>query len=147
MPSPKKLPVCRALAKLNYLNLMNMKTTKITYWIVTGLFAAFMTFSAIPDILMVEDAKQFITHLGYPLYFIPFIGWAKLLGSISILIPKFKTVKEWAYAGLFYDLIGATYSNIMVDGLQPGAIFMLLPIGLGVVSYYFNKKLRGQNNH
>lgn len=78
-----------------------MKKRNIAYWVVTALFSAFMIFSAVPDIMMVPDAMKFIGHLGYPDYFIPFIGVAKLLGSIAILIPGFPRIKEWAYAGLF----------------------------------------------
>lgn len=122
-----------------------MKKIKIIYWTTTILFAGFMTFSAIPDILVVEEAKEFMTtHLGYPVYFIPFIGVAKLLGSIAILVPQFKTIKEWAYAGLFYDLIGAVYSGIMTDGFQPG-MFMMVPIfAIAITSYIFNRKYYGQ---
>src|SRR6187549_2578389 len=113
-----------------------MKKTKIIYWIVTGIFAAFMLFSAIPDILLVPDAVMMITGLGFPKYIIPFLGVAKLLGVIAILIPGFKRVKEWAYAGLFFDLIGATYSMIALQGLQLPMTFMILPIGFLFGSYY-----------
>ena len=65
------------------------KNLNLWYWIVTGLFAAFMAFTAIPDIMMSPDAVNMITGLGYPDYFIPFIGVAKLLGAIAILIPNF----------------------------------------------------------
>lgn len=82
------------------------KNLNLWYWIVTGLFAAFMAFTAIPDIMMSPDAVNMITGLGYPDYFIPFIGVAKLLGAIAILIPNFDRVKEWAYAGLFLTSLG-----------------------------------------
>jgi hypothetical protein len=120
-----------------------MKKTKILYWITTILFAGLMAFSAIPDVMMAEDAVKFITHLGYPEYFIFFIGVAKLLGCIAILVPGFPKIREWAYAGLFFDLIGAAYSNIMVDGWQSGMVFMLVFIGLGVASYIYNEKYYG----
>ena len=87
-----------------------MKKTNIIYWIFTGLFGAVMLLTSIPDILMVPDAVAFITKLGYPVYFAPFIGVAKVLGVIAILIPGFPRIKEWAYAGLAFDLIGAVYS-------------------------------------
>jgi hypothetical protein len=117
------------------------KTTTILYWIFTGLFGGFMLFSAIPDIMLVPDAVEFVSDkLGYPLYLLPFIGVAKALGVIAILIPGFPRVKEWAYAGLFFDLVGATYSGIMVEGLQPGMAFMILPFGLLALSYYYYHK-------
>lgn len=119
-----------------------MKSTKIIYWVTTGLFAAFMIFSAIPNIMVNAASKQFLTdHLGYPEYFIPFIGVAKLLGAVGILIPSFKKLKEWAYAGLFFDLIGATYSNIMVDGFNMSMSLMVVIFGVAITSYLFNQKV------
>jgi hypothetical protein len=122
-----------------------MKKTTILYWVFTGLFSAFMLFTAIPDILMSPDAVTFIISLGYPKYLIPFLGVAKVLGSIVILIPGFPRLKEWAYAGLFIDLVGATYSNICVSGADPGLLFMVLPFGLGTLSYiFYHRKLAGK---
>ena len=119
-----------------------MKKTKIIYWIATSLFAFMMLGSAIPDVLSAEVAvKGMHEGLGYPVYFIPFIGIAKVLGVIAILIPGFKRIKEWAYAGLFFDLIGATYS-VYSSGVRDGNLaFMLLPLLLGGLSYiYYHRK-------
>ena len=99
-----------------------------------------MIFTAVPNILLEEEAVQFITHLGYPVYFIVFIGIAKTLGSIAILIPGFPRVKEWAYSGLIFDLVAALYSIIAVEGIQPQMTFMILPFGLGIGSYLFYHK-------
>jgi hypothetical protein len=123
-----------------------MKKINILYWIFTGLFAAFMMFSAIPDILLNPEAVAFITNkLGYPPYFLPFIGVAKALGAIAIVVPGFPRIKEWAYAGLFFDLVGATYSNICVDGFQPGIAFMILPFTFLFLSYsFYHKKESGK---
>ncbi|MEW6469877.1 MAG: DoxX family protein [Bacteroidota bacterium] len=120
-----------------------MKSIPIIYWTTTILFVGFMAFSGVFDILVTEEAVQFITHLGYPVYFIPFLGVAKLLGSIAILIPSFRRIKEWAYAGLFFDLIAAVYSNYMVDGFQPGALFMVPVFGMAIASYIYNRKYFG----
>jgi hypothetical protein len=117
-----------------------MKKTKIFYWIVTGLFSAFMLFTAIPDIVVVPEAVEFMTHLGYPVYIIPFIGVAKLLGAVVILLPRLDRLKEWAYAGLAIDLAGATYSVVSVDGFNPGVLFMLLPFTLLILSYILHHK-------
>jgi hypothetical protein len=121
----------------------SMKTNKILYWTFTGLFGAFMLFSAIPDVLVLPDAAAFITQLGYPVYLVPFLGVAKTLGVIAILVPGFPRLKEWAYAGLFYDLLGATYSALAQGGFQPAILFMLVPFTLEALSYvYFHKKQR-----
>lgn len=119
-----------------------MKNQKFIYWLSTLLFTAFMAFSSIPDIMMVPEAVTFITHLGYPTYFIPFIGVAKLLGCIALLVPQFNKIKEWAYAGLIFDLIGAVYSNIMVDGWNIGMLVMVPVFTIAIVSYIYNEKLK-----
>jgi hypothetical protein len=124
---------------------MKPKTINILYWVFTILFAALMIFSSYGSILVNEDAKKLIhEQLGYPVYFIPFTGWAKLIGSIIILIPGLKTIKEWAYAGLFFDLIAVVYSSIALSGtVDPMLGFMLIWIVPGILSYVFwKRKLR-----
>ena len=120
-----------------------MKKTKIIYWVSTIIFAGIMLFSSVPDILCIPEAVTFMKGLGYPVYFIPFIGWAKFLGVVAILIPGFPRIKEWAYAGLSFDLFGAVYSVIAVAGFDPQMLGMLMFIIPGVVSYiYYHKKLK-----
>ena len=120
-----------------------MKKTKIIYWIFTGLFAALMLFSSIPDILNSPDTVAFMTQLGYPLYFTPFIGVMKILGVIGILIPGYPRLTEWAYAGLVFDLVGAAYSQIGADMPKGGLLFMLFAFILAFGSYiYYHKQLR-----
>ncbi len=120
-----------------------MKKTKTWYWIITGIFAAFMLFTAIPDITMAPEAVTFITALGYPVYFVAFIGYAKVLGVIGILVPSFKRIKEWAYAGLFFDLAGATYSVIAKYGVDPAQLMMVVTIGFLFLSYFLWHKMQG----
>ena len=127
---------------------MKPKTINTLYWVFTVLFAALMLFSSYGSILVNEDAKALIhDYLGYPVYFIPFTGYAKLLGVIAILIPGFKTLKEWAYAGLFFDLIGAFYSAIAAAGkLDPMMLTLLIWVLAGVLSYvYWKKKMKLAN--
>jgi hypothetical protein len=116
-----------------------MKKTNIFYWVFTGLFAFLMLGSSIPDIISSPVAVQGMhNELGYPAFFIPFIGVAKLLGVIAILVPGFPRIKEWAYAGLFFDLIGATYSILAIG--KPDWMFMILPFALAISSYVFYQK-------
>ena len=120
-----------------------MKKRNIAYWVVTGIFGAFMLFSAVPDIMVVPDAVTMVSgRLGYPKYIIPFLGVAKLLGVIAILVPGFPRLKEWAYAGLFFDLAGATYSGIATGGFQVQLLFMILPFAFLFLSYFLWHKKR-----
>ncbi|CAN5476595.1 DoxX family protein [soil metagenome] len=119
-----------------------MKKNNTAYWIITGIFAAYMLFTAIPNVMTDEGSVVMITGLGYPKYFIPFIGVAKVIGSIAILIPSFRRIKEWAYAGLFFDLFSATYSIIAMGQLNWQIIFMILPIIFLFTSYFlWHKKI------
>ena len=119
-----------------------MKKTKIIYWSVTVLFALMMLGSAIPDIMSSDVAvKGMHDGLGYPLYLIPFIGVAKVLGVIAIVVPGFARIKEWAYAGLFFDLAGASFSIYSSGERGANLAFMLVPIVLGALSYiYYRRK-------
>jgi hypothetical protein len=118
-----------------------MKTTKITYWISTILFVAFMIFSSISQLTVAEEAIQLFASLGYPKYLIGFIGVAKLLGCIALLVPGFPRINEWAYAGLCFDLVGAMYSVIFVFGYDHGLLTMIPVFAAGIISYLTFHKL------
>jgi len=120
-----------------------MKKTNIIYWICTILLVILMGMGSIPDILSNPDAVALFDHLGYPAYLLPFIGIAKLLGVIAILIPGFPRIKEWAYAGFFFDLTGAMYSGIAVG--DPPILLMTFLIGYAILFgsyFYYHKRLR-----
>ena len=106
-----------------------IKKIRIAYWIVTGLMAAFMIAGALIDISQSPDAVALIEHLGYPAYFVPFIGVMKILGVTTVLIPRFPKLKEWAYAGLVFDTFGALFSHLST-GDTPGK---WLPALIGLV--------------
>lgn len=118
------------------------KRDTILYWVFTVLFCGFMLTSAIPNILKTQEWVEVFNQLGYPVYMLPFIGVAKLLGIIALLVPGFPRIKEWAYAGFFFDLTGAVFSGLMAGGFDPLMLFMLIPYGLGTLSYIFYHKLR-----
>jgi hypothetical protein len=122
---------------------MSSKTTTILYWIFTIIFAGLMIFSSVGGIGPSQQViDMFHTGLGYPIYFIQFISWAKIIGSIAILIPGLnRSIKEWAYAGLFFDLAGATFSGIaMSPKFDPAILGMLMWIVPGILSYFFWKR-------
>jgi len=120
-----------------------MEKTKILYWTFTDVFAVVMFVFAVPDIVSSEIAIKGFAKMGMPFYLLPFLGIAKTLGVIAILIHGYPRIKEWAYAGLFFDLIGATYcvfstssSGEMVGNL----VFMAILLALGILSYIYYHK-------
>jgi hypothetical protein len=125
---------------------MTTKTNNIVYWISTIVFSALMIFSAAGGLQPSQQSIQIIHDgLGYPIYFIQFISVAKLIGVIVILVPGSGRIKDWAYAGLFFDLAGAVYSGIAASGkFDPLILTMLIWIVPGIVSYYcWRKKIKG----
>lgn len=107
--------------------------------------AAFMTLSAIPDVIKAPEAIEIFRHLGYPDYLLPFIGVAKLLGVVAVLLPRFPRLKEWAYAGLTFDVIGAFYSHISVGDAASFWIFPLVALALILGSYFLYHATAGKN--
>jgi hypothetical protein len=124
-----------------------MKKTKIIYWVVTGLFSLFIISTAIPNIIKDAASIDLISkQLGFPEYMIPFLGVAKLLGAIVLLVPGFPRLKEWAYAGIFFDLAGATWAAIALWGFQPIAIASFTVfIGAEMASYFLYHKVQSQS--
>jgi uncharacterized membrane protein YphA (DoxX/SURF4 family) len=88
-----------------------MNKRLVAYWIVTALTAFVFLSGGVVDILRPGPALQGMTHLGYPPYFMVILGVWKVLGGIAVLVPRWPRVKEWAYAGMFFDLSGATASH------------------------------------
>lgn len=125
-----------------------MKKINILYWSFTILFAGFMIMSGFANAVVTPDSIDLLTkQLGYPEYIIPFLGVMKILGGIAILVPGFPRIKEWAYAGLFFDLLGAAYSAIAAQGFQPGHLFMLVFFAMEALSYfYYHKRLALQQS-
>lgn len=113
-----------------------MKKLNLIYWISTGLFVAFMGMTGVQNVLMTQDSIDLIsTNLGYPQYIIPFLGWAKIFGCIGLVVPIPARLKEWCYAGLFFDFIGAIYSGIAQNSFDPMMLTLLVPVALMGLSY------------
>ena len=106
-----------------------MKTTKILYWVFTILMIALMLSSVIGSFMNNPKSADFAAHLGYPLYIFKFLAVAKALGIIAILVPGNPRLKEWAYAGFTFDLVGAFYSGLTVGD----PIVQWTPVIIGII--------------
>jgi DoxX-like protein len=116
-----------------------MKKTNLIYWVFTALLSALMLLASVPDVLRTDEAIAVFRHLGYPNYLLPFLGIAKIFGVVVILAPKLKRLKEWAYAGLVFDLLGALFSHISVGDPPTVWIFALIGLALAAGSYLLSR--------
>jgi uncharacterized membrane protein YphA (DoxX/SURF4 family) len=92
----------------------NQKIRNIAYWLTTILGPASFVIGGVLNITQNEQVATAMHHLGYPLYFASLLGVWKLLGAIAIVAPRFPRLKEWAYAGFFFDLTAAAVSHASV---------------------------------
>ena len=119
---------------MQILTLLSPKILKISYWVVTVIFALFMLMSGYFNAVQSPDALTLMRQLGYPDYFSTIIGVAKILGAIAILQWKFKTLKEWAYAGFTFDILGAVVSYVFI-GQAIAGLFTLVFLAIMSASY------------
>jgi uncharacterized membrane protein YphA (DoxX/SURF4 family) len=90
-----------------------MKTKEILYWVTTG-FLAFNIFSGgVAELLRLPGNVEGMIFLGYPVYFMLIIGVWKVFGTVALLVPGFPRLKEWAYAGIFFNMTGAAVSHVV----------------------------------
>lgn len=114
----------------------------IGYWIATTLFCLAMTVGGSTNLLRIEAQKEIMTALGYPVYLMTILGIAKLLGVVALLIPKTPLLKEWAYAGFTFNLLGASVSHAFCADPVVDTIVPLVVLGIAVVSYCLRPELR-----
>jgi DoxX-like protein len=112
------------------------KRKLIWYWIITAILSFCIFFGGLAQALQVKDVLQGFKPLGYPAYFISIIGIWKVLGVIAILIPKFKLLKEWAYAGIFFTMTGAVISHIASHDVSAQIIAPVLLAVFTLLSWY-----------
>lgn len=95
----------------------------------------------IADLFQVAAIKESFSHFNFPVYMLPFFGIAKLAGNIAILIRSQKTLNEWAYAGLIFYFVGATYVHIVVgDGFDKIGVTLFILL-VTTTSYVYSKKV------
>ncbi len=115
-----------------------MKPKPIAYWTTTALLSFFLLTGGIGELLRPPDAVKGMALLGYRPYVMTLLGVWKILGFVAILIPRFPRLKEWAYAGIFFDLTGAAISHAASADYGPGAFHIIVPLalaGLAIASW------------
>ena len=112
------------------------RAASIAYWVTTALVVFELAIGGAWDVLRVPKVLGLIEHLGYPPYFLVILGTWKLLGAVALVIPRFPRLKEWAYAGSFFDLTGAVASLFASGVISVSAMaYPILMTGVTVASW------------
>ena len=108
---------------------MTMKIKNTAYWTTTVLVAFFIGVGGATQVAQyLGKPHSVVPVLGYPMYFFAILGFWKVLGAIAILVPRFPRLKEWAYAGIFFDLTGAVASIAAVGVYGAYAFHIFAPL-------------------
>ena len=112
-----------------------MKTKSRSYWIITALVAFFIGSGGLAELARVPGNVEGLVHLGYPPYFATIIGFWKILGAIAILAPRFPRLKEWAYAGIFFNMTGAAATGLFTHSATWHIMVDVVLAALAVASW------------
>jgi uncharacterized membrane protein YphA (DoxX/SURF4 family) len=119
---------------------MNAKT--IAYWVTTALTAFVFLGGGVADVLQPADVVKGMTDLGYPTYVATILGVWKILGGFAVLAPRLPRLKEWAYAGMTFDLIGASASHAAVGDPAAKVATPLIILGIVTASWVLRPESR-----
>jgi hypothetical protein len=119
-----------------------MKGRSIAYWICTVVIALAIGSGGAAQALRMQQNVEGMKALGYPLHFIVELGVWKVLGALTLLAPGLRLVKEWAYAGIFFDLSGAVVTAAANGSAAFHVIAPLVLIGLLVASWALRPESR-----
>lgn len=120
---------------------MSLKTQKVIYWTGALFMSLWFATSGICELTHNPLVWDITVKLGYPPHFIYFLGVAKLLGVAVLLIPnKFLRLKEWVFAGIFFDILFAFFSKIAVISV-PAAADAVVALTVITITYILFRKL------
>jgi hypothetical protein len=113
----------------------------IAYWVTTGLLVFCMT-GGIFELLGLKTTMDGIMRLGYPAYIIPALGLGKVLAIAAILWPGLPRLKEWAYAGIFFNMLGAFVSHVANRDPAWSIVVTLAIAGITLASWALRPRSR-----
>ncbi|XXX78266.1 DoxX family protein [Sorangium sp. So ce134] len=121
---------------------MNDKARTIGYWIATGLLGFAFAAGGLADLAGSPQVLEGMAHLGYPAYFATILGVWKVLGAVALFAPGFPRLKEWAYAGIFFDLTGAAASHAAVGDAAGQVMTPLVLVAIAAASWALRPESR-----
>lgn len=119
-----------------------MKSRKFGYWLATGVLAAMFALGGVTDLAHAPPVVAGMKALGYPAYVATLLGFWKVLGAAALLAPRLPRLKEWAYAGVMFDLTGAAFSHAVVGDPTAKVMVPLALLGVAFASWALRPESR-----
>jgi uncharacterized membrane protein YphA (DoxX/SURF4 family) len=119
-----------------------MNKQLVGYWTSTGLIALAFAAGGAMDLVGSPAVMEGMRALGYPAYLAALLGVWKLLGAMAIVAPGFARLKEWAYAGIFFDLTGAAVSHAAVGDGVDKIVTPVVLLGIMLISWHLRPASR-----
>ena len=117
------------------------KTHLWMFRISTGIITIILLLGSFMELMQLPNAVASFKLIGYPASLLLLIGAFKLLGAIALWAPLPKIINEWAYAGIAFDFMGATFAHFMIDDSFGKIILPFMLLMVLFVSRYFKYKL------
>ena len=115
----------------------------VAYWVTTALVVFELVLGGAWDVLRVPHVREVMERLGYPAYFVVILGVWKLLGAVALVIPRYPRLKEWAYAGVVFNLTGALVSHVASGDIEVGPMaYLVVMTGVTAASWALRPRSR-----
>ena len=118
------------------------RTWRIVYWVATVFVAGNAAGAGMMDILRIQPLFGVLLHLGFPAYFAAILGIWKVLGGVALVAPRYPLLKEWAYAGMFFDFSAALVAHASTGDATVAFVGPVVSIGALIASWYLRPQSR-----
>jgi hypothetical protein len=122
--------------------LAQSRITRVAYWVFTVWIVVAALWPGILDIMHAPPLYPVLLHLGYPPYFSTLLGVWKILGGMALLVPGYPLLKEWAYAGTFFEFSSAFLSHLAVGDGPSAWVWPVIFAGALAASWYLRPPSR-----
>ena len=133
-----------SMQRTTELRVPRSKGVVIGFWIFTVLFCLEMSFTAYYELMILPQAAQAFTRLGFPAaYFRVELSWAKVVGVAALLFPMVPArLKEWAYAGFAINLASALIAHFSISDRPLAFVASTITSILWGLSYFLRRRLQ-----
>jgi uncharacterized membrane protein len=121
---------------------ISTRTRSNIYWVATILVALAFFVTGIGNLIPIEHIAHDMLILGYPKYFLLILGTWKILGALTLVVPRTRQLKEWAYAGMLFDLTGAALSRLATGTTIVMVVVPALVACLVMISWVYRPESR-----